>query len=85
MKRHLLILYICLFGLILGTGLEISGITTDEWFIKEVNSSSDHKVVGLWRRCHKESILNANDVTMRGMGCSNNNKVLKFNKYDSGK
>ena len=85
MKRHLLILYVCLFTLILGTGLEISGVAINAWFVKELNNNTteDPKVVGLWQRCHKQSILNVKDVI--GTLCGNDNKVLRFRKYDFGK
>lgn len=83
-KRHLLILYVCLSALILGTGLQISGVAINAWFVKDINNSSTAvpKVIGLWKRCHKESILEANDA---GLPCGNDNKVFRFKTHDFGK
>lgn len=89
MKRHVWTLFLCLFTLLFGLVLEICGVATHEWFVKNngnTTSSPNKFSIGLWERCYEKSVLDFHkDVIGSISHCRKDNKVLKFNNHDFGK
>jgi len=80
MKRHTGLLIFCLVCLSIGLGLQVTGISGTEWYVKgPTNTSNETISFGLWKRCDGKSVfkINSNKCVSK--------KVLKFHKTDFGK